>query len=343
MNRATQVGPMARPEFAEDLERQVEESVRTGRDHSSRGKAATKGTGYFFEPTVLTDVHPDMSVGCEEVFGPVAALMRARMTPRKQSGLRTRLPMASVRVYGLRILAMRSGWPAGSRPDKFSSMASSLRIPVSRLADQALGQRPGAVRTGNPGIRQSPTVWIGSHAGNINRRKGPLSSAKSGVCDSSGVTVQRLTRRYQNINLCAIPKLVHQFRQFRLGFLILQEFGEVGFDFFQRSQPFFFPIGYFNDVVAERSPDEFDASHGKGKSGFGILGRNDPFCQKPISRLAKPKRPRNFPWQVWQNPPLSSLRANSAFARSLAGILLRSISRRLYQNMAEAHNIGVVN
>lgn len=79
MSRSTQVGPLARPEFLEDLERQVDESVRMGATILLGGKRRA-GRGYFFEPTVLSDVHPDMPAGREEVFGPVAALMRAEST-----------------------------------------------------------------------------------------------------------------------------------------------------------------------------------------------------------------------------------------------------------------------
>ena len=79
MDRSTQVGPLARPEFVKDLERQIQESVRQGAVILLGGKRC-EGTGYFFEPTVLTDVQPDMPAGCEEVFGPVAALMRAEDT-----------------------------------------------------------------------------------------------------------------------------------------------------------------------------------------------------------------------------------------------------------------------
>ena len=78
-DRSTQVGPLARPEFVKDLERQIQESVRQGAVILLGGKRCT-GTGYFFEPTILTDVRPDMPAGCEEVFGPVAALMRAEDT-----------------------------------------------------------------------------------------------------------------------------------------------------------------------------------------------------------------------------------------------------------------------
>jgi acyl-CoA reductase-like NAD-dependent aldehyde dehydrogenase len=77
MDRATQVGPMARYDLIADLERQVRASTEQGARVLIGGKRCT-GRGYFFEPTVLTDVLPGMPAGCEEVFGPVAALIRAR-------------------------------------------------------------------------------------------------------------------------------------------------------------------------------------------------------------------------------------------------------------------------
>jgi acyl-CoA reductase-like NAD-dependent aldehyde dehydrogenase len=79
MDPSTQIGPLARGEFIEDLERQIEESVRRGANILLGGHRGS-GKGYFFEPTVLTDVQPDMPAGCEELFGPVAAMMRARDT-----------------------------------------------------------------------------------------------------------------------------------------------------------------------------------------------------------------------------------------------------------------------
>lgn len=78
-NRATQIGPLARQEFMEDLERQIRDSIRQGAAVLAGGKRCA-GKGYFFEPTVLTNVQPDMPAGCEEVFGPVAAMIKARDT-----------------------------------------------------------------------------------------------------------------------------------------------------------------------------------------------------------------------------------------------------------------------
>jgi succinate-semialdehyde dehydrogenase/glutarate-semialdehyde dehydrogenase len=79
MDRSTEIGPLARAEFLEDLERQIRESVQKGA-RIVTGGGRRKGKGYYFEPTVLTEVQPDMPAGCEELFGPVAAMIRARNT-----------------------------------------------------------------------------------------------------------------------------------------------------------------------------------------------------------------------------------------------------------------------
>ncbi len=76
MDRATQIGPMAREDLLDVLERQVRDSVRQGA-RLLAGGSRRAGRGYFFEPTVVSDVRPGMPAGCEEVFGPVAALMKA--------------------------------------------------------------------------------------------------------------------------------------------------------------------------------------------------------------------------------------------------------------------------
>ena len=77
MDRAHQVGPLARADLVDDLERQVKESVKKGARVLTGGKRLDNG-GYFFEPTVLAGVKPGMPVYHEETFGPVAAVIRVR-------------------------------------------------------------------------------------------------------------------------------------------------------------------------------------------------------------------------------------------------------------------------
>ncbi len=77
LDRQTQVGPMARKDLRESLEQQVEASVKMGAKVALGGKRL-EGKGYFFAPTIVTDVTPEMSLFREETFGPVAAVIRAR-------------------------------------------------------------------------------------------------------------------------------------------------------------------------------------------------------------------------------------------------------------------------
>jgi len=77
MDRANQVGPLARRDLVDDLERQVAESVRMGATPLVGGKRVA-GDGYYFEPTILTGVKPGMPAYGEETFGPVAAVIRVK-------------------------------------------------------------------------------------------------------------------------------------------------------------------------------------------------------------------------------------------------------------------------
>jgi succinate-semialdehyde dehydrogenase/glutarate-semialdehyde dehydrogenase len=73
----TQIGPLARADLRETLERQVRESVRMGARVLTGGERGA-GKGWYYQPTVLTAVTEEMPVFKEETFGPVAAVLRVR-------------------------------------------------------------------------------------------------------------------------------------------------------------------------------------------------------------------------------------------------------------------------
>src|SRR5207247_2669847 len=75
MDPKTQVGPLARRDLLETLERQVGESVRAGA-RVLTGAERVGRRGFFYRPTVLADVTEEMPVFKEETFGPVAAVLR---------------------------------------------------------------------------------------------------------------------------------------------------------------------------------------------------------------------------------------------------------------------------
>lgn len=74
MNRETQVGPLARKDLADTLNRQVKESVTMGANLILGGKQDE----CYYEPTVLGDVVPGMPAFEEETFGPLAAMIKAK-------------------------------------------------------------------------------------------------------------------------------------------------------------------------------------------------------------------------------------------------------------------------
>ena len=76
MEERTDVGPLATGQIRDDLDQQVKESVRRGARLLVGGRQQS-GRGYYYEPTVLVDVPPEAPAYRDEVFGPVAALIRA--------------------------------------------------------------------------------------------------------------------------------------------------------------------------------------------------------------------------------------------------------------------------
>lgn len=74
---ATQVGPLARSDLREALQRQVDQSVAAGA-RLLAGGAALPGAGSYYAPTVLDGTGPGMAVFDEETFGPVAAIAVAK-------------------------------------------------------------------------------------------------------------------------------------------------------------------------------------------------------------------------------------------------------------------------
>ncbi|WP_405679422.1 aldehyde dehydrogenase family protein [Streptomyces sp. NBC_01511] len=69
---ATDVGPLVSEDAAKRVEAWVDEAVRAG----ARLLAGGKRDGASYAPTVLADVPPDVTISCEEVFGPVLTLSR---------------------------------------------------------------------------------------------------------------------------------------------------------------------------------------------------------------------------------------------------------------------------
>ena len=142
----TDVGPLATPRLVDDLDALVAATVAAGAALLGGGRRRA-GAGNYYEPTVLADVPPDSPAAREELFGPVAALFRAR-----DEGDAVRL--ANDTVFGLGA----SVWTAdAAEADRLTSaitagmvfvnaiVASDARFPFGGVKRSGYGRELAAV------------------------------------------------------------------------------------------------------------------------------------------------------------------------------------------------------
>jgi succinate-semialdehyde dehydrogenase/glutarate-semialdehyde dehydrogenase len=75
MDDATAVGPLATEQGRSDVEEQVRDAAAKGATIRCGGQRLDR-PGWWFPPTVVSDLTPDMKMWSEEVFGPVAGVYR---------------------------------------------------------------------------------------------------------------------------------------------------------------------------------------------------------------------------------------------------------------------------
>ena len=158
---ATEIGPLAAENILSGVATQVEESVVAGAKVLTGGKRADR-TGYFYEPTVLTDIPQNAPAYREEVFGPVALMFRIRNPVDA-------VTLANDSVFGLG----SSVWTNDTDEQEFfarelesgmvfvnAMVASDPRLPFGGVKRSGFGRELGA-----EGIREFTnikTVYIGA-------------------------------------------------------------------------------------------------------------------------------------------------------------------------------------
>jgi len=75
MDPATNVGPLVSEAQRDEVAGQVADALAKGAV-ATAGGAPIDGPGFFYQPTVLTNVTSEMRAGVEEIFGPVAVVYR---------------------------------------------------------------------------------------------------------------------------------------------------------------------------------------------------------------------------------------------------------------------------
>ncbi len=159
-DRGTQIGPLAREDLLDALERQVDESVRQGARVLTGGKRRA-GRGFYFEPTVLAGCRDGMPVLVEETFGPVAAIRRVADTEEA-------IAVANSSSYGLGAnLWTRDTAAAEALARRIESgsvfingmVASDPRLPFGGVKRSGYGRELSAA--GAREFTNVQTIWIG--------------------------------------------------------------------------------------------------------------------------------------------------------------------------------------
>jgi succinate-semialdehyde dehydrogenase/glutarate-semialdehyde dehydrogenase len=77
MDEKTDLGPLANADAVTSLDADVRKTIAAGAKLVTGGKPL-KRAGYYYAPTVLTNIPPDSPAYKEEFFGPVASLFRVK-------------------------------------------------------------------------------------------------------------------------------------------------------------------------------------------------------------------------------------------------------------------------
>jgi acyl-CoA reductase-like NAD-dependent aldehyde dehydrogenase len=160
LDAATQVGPLARADLRDALERQVRESVRAGAKVMTGGERWGE-RGYYYRPTVLANVRPGMPAFDEETFGPVAAIVSAADADEA-------VALANSSEYGLGANLWTRDDAAGEKLARRiesgqvfinGMVASDPRLPFGGTKHSGYGRELSAF-----GIREFTnikTIWVG--------------------------------------------------------------------------------------------------------------------------------------------------------------------------------------
>jgi len=73
----TDLGPLVNAKALKTIESQVNDSINEGAEVLTGGEQIVGNKGYFYKPTILDNITPNMRIVNEEVFGPVAPILIA--------------------------------------------------------------------------------------------------------------------------------------------------------------------------------------------------------------------------------------------------------------------------
>jgi succinate-semialdehyde dehydrogenase/glutarate-semialdehyde dehydrogenase len=160
------VGPLARLDLRDSIERQVRESVAQGARILIGGRVPDL-PGFYYEPTVLDHVRPGMAVLEEEVFGPAVPILRAQDS---EDALR----LANDSVYGLGSSVWTSDLVAG---EAFAARLEAGHTAVNGMTVSDPRLPFGGIKASGYGrelSHQGLFEFVNLHAMIVNAADGPV-------------------------------------------------------------------------------------------------------------------------------------------------------------------------
>lgn len=154
------IAPLARADLRDALHRQVRASIDAGA-RCATGGAPVAGAGAWYQPTVLHEVKTGMPAADEELFGPVAAVLRARDDAHA-------LALANASRYGLGASVWTRDLERGERFARaFESglafvnamVKSDARLPFGGVKASGYGRELS--RVGLYEFVNTKSLWIG--------------------------------------------------------------------------------------------------------------------------------------------------------------------------------------
>lgn len=143
------VGSLTTPSQLKTVTEHVDDAVTKGATVLAGGRARPDLGPLFHEPTLLTDVTPDMTVYAHETFGPVVTIYSCRDVDEA-------VTMANATAYGLnasvwtrngargRAVAARVHAGTVNVNEAFAAAWGSIDAPMGGMGDSGLGRRHGA-------------------------------------------------------------------------------------------------------------------------------------------------------------------------------------------------------
>lgn len=161
MDASTDVGPLATERGRTDVEEYVDDAVKLGAQVLCGGTRLDRA-GWFYPPTVVAGVTPQMRMYAEEVFGPVAALFRV-------DNLEEAISLANDTSFGLGANAWTTD---AAEQDRFIADLESGQVFINGVTTSYPELPFGGVKNSGYGRELSEhgirefcnlkTVWIGT-------------------------------------------------------------------------------------------------------------------------------------------------------------------------------------